>query len=720
MNKKKKQQDPFHQREAEKYEHPVASREYILSYLHEKERPVTLQHLMEHFRIESSEEKEGLRRRLKAMQRDGQLISNRRGSYALVNKMALIPGRVIGHKDGFGFLVPDDGSSDIFLPAAQMRQVFSDDRVLVRVTNENRRRREGVIVEILERKTQTIVGKFFKEGDMAFVDPDNKSVVQDVIIPVGSEGGAEHGQFVVAKIVVQPTTRRQAQGKIIEVLGDQLTPGMEVELAVRAHDIPFTWSQDVLAEAENLPAYVIESDKQNRLDLRDKAFVTIDGEDARDFDDAVYCESITRGGWVLWVAIADVSHYVQSNSALDRESQTRGNSVYFPSRVIPMLPINLSNELCSLKPQVDRLVMTCEVHVNAKGQVIKYQFHNAIIHSKARLVYDEVALMLAAQQAIPSAIASSLKSLYQLYHCLDERRKLRGAIEFETTETKIKFDDDGKIAQIVPVIRNDAHKLIEEMMLLANVCASNFLEKAKMPTLYRIHEGPDEQKLLALRDFLKAFGLRLSGGAHPTTMDYAKLIERTRKRDDAHLLQTVLLRSLRQAIYSPENKGHFGLAYDAYCHFTSPIRRYPDLLVHRAIKFFLKHREVKKFAYSIEDMQHFGEHCSMTERRADLATRDATDWLKCEYMLDKVGEEFNGVIVEVTAFGVFVELKDIYVQGLLHITALKNDYYHYDPIHHLLRGKRSGHVYRLGDGVPVLVARVNLDDREIDFELARE
>src|SRR3990167_4435093 len=367
---------------------------------------------MEHFRIESSEEKEGLRRRLKAMQRDGQLISNRRGSYALVNKMALIPGRVIGHKDGFGFLVPDDGSSDIFLPAAQMRQVFSDDRVLVRVTNENRRRREGVIVEILERKTQTIVGKFFKEGDMAFVDPDNKSVVQDVIIPVGSEGGAEHGQFVVAKIVVQPTTRRQAQGKIIEVLGDQLTPGMEVELAVRAHDIPFTWSQDVLAEAENLPAYVIESDKQNRLDLRDKAFVTIDGEDARDFDDAVYCESITRGGWVLWVAIADVSHYVQSNSALDRESQTRGNSVYFPSRVIPMLPINLSNELCSLKTQVDRLVMTCEVHVNAKGQVIKYQFHNAIIHSKARLVYDEVALMLAAQQAIPSAIASSLKSLY--------------------------------------------------------------------------------------------------------------------------------------------------------------------------------------------------------------------------------------------------------------------------------------------------------------------
>jgi len=717
LSKKKQQQDPFHKREAQNYEHPVASREYILSYLQQKERPVSMHHLMEHFHVTTPEEKEGLRRRLRAMQRDGQIISNRRGSYGLVTQMELVPGRVIGHKDGFGFLVPDDGSSDVFLPAAQMRQIFSDDRVLVRITNENRRRREGAVVEILERNTSTIVGKFFKEGGVAFVDPDNKSVVQDVIIAPGSEGGAEHGQFVVAKIVVQPTSRRQAQGKIIEVLGDQLTPGMEVELALRAHDIPFRWNKDVMAEADALPTSVPDSDKAHRVDLRNKAFVTIDGEDARDFDDAVYCEVKTTGGWVVWVAIADVSHYVATNSALDRESQSRGNSVYFPSRVIPMLPINLSNELCSLKPKVDRLVLACEMHVSAKGQVTKYQFHNALIHSHARLIYDEVALMLTGKQAIPADLKPSLKALYHLYQCLDKQRKRRGAIEFETTETKIKFGDGGKIDQIVPVVRNDAHKLIEEMMLLANVCASDFLEKANIPTLYRVHEGPDEQKLLALRDFLKAFGLRLTGGQHPATMDYAKLIERTKKRDDAHLLQTVLLRSLRQAVYSPDNKGHFGLAYDAYAHFTSPIRRYPDLLVHRAIKFLLKKSRGKPFQYTHEDMVHFGEHCSTTERRADLATRDATDWLKCEYMLDKVGEQFDGVIVDVTAFGVFVELKEVYVQGLLHITSLNNDYYHFDNVHHLLRGKRTGRVYQLGDAIRVLVARVNLDDREIDFEL---
>lgn len=720
LTKKSRHHDPHKQRETDKYTNPVASREYILEYLNEKGRPVTFENLATVFSIESPEEKEGLRRRLNAMRRDGQIISNRRGSYGLVKDMALVAGRVSGHKDGFGFLIPDEGGSDIFLPAREMRQVFSDDRVLVRVANEHKRRREGCIVEVLERNTQTIVGKYYQDAGISFVDPDNKSVVQDILIPAGNEGGAEHGQFVVAKIITQPTPRRQPQGKVIEVLGDQLTPGMEVELALRAHDLPFRWSDAVLAEADKFATEVTEAEVGDRVDLRDKAFVTIDGRDARDFDDAIYCEEAAGGGWKLWVAIADVSHYVRRDTALEAEAELRGNSVYFPSRVIPMLPVNLSNELCSLKPDVDRLVMVCEMHVNAQGSVKKYKFHNAVIHSHARLIYDDVALMLDGKSAIPEDISPSLKAVYHLYKCLVSQRKLRGAIEFETTETRIEFDDDGKIAQIVPVERNDAHKVIEEAMLLANVCTSSFLQHAGIPTLYRIHEGPDEQKLLALRDFLKAFGLRLTGGASPTAMDYAKLLERTKKRDDAHLLQTVMLRSLRQAIYSPENKGHFGLSYDAYCHFTSPIRRYPDLLVHRAIKHMLKKNRAEGFRYTEENMFEFGGHCSTTERRADLATRDATDWLKCEYMLDKVGQEFDGVIVDVTGFGVFVELKNIYVQGLLHITALKNDYYHFDPIHHALRGKHSGKDYRLGDSIRVLVARVDLDKREIDFELADE
>ncbi len=719
MVKKYRKKDPHAKREAQKYESPVPSRELVMQYLEEVVRPVTFRHLLKAFDLSSEEEHEGMRRRLIAMQRDGQIIRNRRGSYALVKCMELVSGRVVGHRDGFGFLIPDDGGESVFLAARQMRLIFSDDRVLCRVTGEDQRgRREGTIVEVLERNTKQIVGHFCKEDGVAFVDPDKKTITQTVLIPKGSTGGAKNGQIVVVKITSQPKPKRQPKGKVIEVLGDHLKPGMEVQLAIRSYDIPFVWPKAALEQAQSFSTTVSATDIAKRRDCREFAFVTIDGDDAKDFDDAVYCEPLKDQGWRLMVAIADVGHYVMPDSALDEEAQLRGNSVYFPAEVIPMLPEALSNELCSLKPKQDRLVMLCEMHIDKKGQVVDYDISEAVIHSKARLTYTEVAEILKKEHQGDPVYMPSLQNIYKLYKTLVRERKTRGAIEFETTETKIIFDDSRKINRIVPVVRNDAHRLIEEAMLLANVTVAKHLHKMKMQTLYRVHEGPEADRLDSLRDFLKVLGLRLSGGSQPSAMDYANLLKRIQQRPDKHIIQTIMLRSLRQAIYTPENAGHFGLAYDCYCHFTSPIRRYPDLLVHRALKHLLRRKKPAQFIYSEADMENLGNHCSMTERRADNATRDATDWLKCEYMQDKVGQTFAGIIADVTGFGVFVELDDIYVQGLLHITALTNDYYHYDATHRQLSGKRAGKVYRLGDPITVTVARVDLDNREIDFDLA--
>lgn len=717
MAKQYRKKDPHLKREAKNYEHPVPSREFILQHLEKAGKAVTFHELLTAFELTIDEEKEGLRRRLRAMQRDAQLIQNRRGKFALVKEMDLVSGRVQGHRDGFGFLITDDDGSDVFLPAREMRGIFSQDRVLVQVTGFDRReRREGIVVEVLERNTKTLVGRFYKEGSMAFVDPDDKAITQDIIIPTGEQGKAEHGNYVVAEIITQPHKRRQPTGRVLEILGDHLTPGVEVELSIRSHDLPFEWPSSVLREAEKFSEKLTASDIRGREDFRDLPFVTIDGADARDFDDAVYCEPRKQGGWKLYVAIADVSHYVKPNSALDQEAIERGNSVYFPSRVIPMLPEVLSNGLCSLKPKVDRLVLVCEMNVSEKGLVTRYQFHEAVIHSHARLTYTTVANWLSGEKAGDENLMPHIKNLFKLFKQLLKQKKWRGAIEFETIETRIVFGKKGKIDRIIPVQRNDAHKIIEEAMLLANVTTAHFLEKSEIPTLYRIHECPKEEKLTALRDFLKAFGMRLSGGSDPSGLDYTNLLRRIRERPDAHLLQTVMLRSLPQAIYLPENLGHFGLSYEGYTHFTSPIRRYPDLLVHRGIKHLIKK---KKYPYKLEDMEEFAKHCSVTERRADLATRDAVDWLKCDFMLDKVGKKFDGVIADVTGFGVFVELKDIYVQGLVHITALVNDYYQYDTTHHQLQGKRSGKIYRLGDPIRVLVTRVDLDQRKIDFDLAQ-
>jgi ribonuclease R len=714
--------DPYLKREARKYENPIPSREFIMETLKDEGIPMNRQALAERLGIVSEEQLEALRRRLIAMERDGQLLCNRNDNYCLVNKRDLIVGRVIGHPDGFGFLRPDDGGDDLYLSYKEMRPVFHDDRAVVRVTGLDRRNRmEGAVVEVLERNTRSVAGRLYMESGVGFVVPDSKRLSKDIIIPSSEINQAQQGQMVVAEILDQPTKRTPPIGRIFEVLGDHMGPGMETDLAIRTHSIPVDWPEAVTRQIQSLSTEVAEVDKQGRVDLRALPLVTIDGADARDFDDAVFCE-VKPKGWRLLVCIADVSHYVKPGSDLDQEARTRGNSVYFPDRVIPMLPELLSNGLCSINPQVDRLCMTCELYINKEGKITRSKFFPAVMRSHARLIYDDVAALLDGDPELCAQHADllpHLHHLYQLYHVLQSQRAERGAIDFDTTETRIEFNDLKRVERIVPVERNDAHRIIEECMLAANVAAARFLLRKKVPALYRIHEGPAEEKLTDLREFLGELGLSLPGGKKPTAGDYALLLDQVRDRADKHLIQTVLLRSLSQAVYSSDNVGHFGLSYQAYTHFTSPIRRYPDLIVHRALKHGISQAKPDEFDYPKSELQNLGEHCSSTERRADEATRDALDWLKCEYMQNKVGETFNGIITSVNSFGVFVELEEIYVDGLVHITALDNDYYHYDPVGHRLTGERTGKVLRLGDPLTIVVAKVNLDERKIDFVLAK-
>lgn len=713
--------DPYIQREAEKYEQPIASREHILQLLEHTGKPLRRTEIAEAFSIATEDQLEALRRRLRAMERDGQLLFNRSQQYCLVNNKDLIVGRVIGHADGFGFVKPDDGSDDLFLTPREMNPLLHNDRAMVRIVGIDRKgRREGAVVEILERNTHQIVGRLYKEDGFTYVVPDQKNIAQTVLIQQDGGGKAKQGQIVVAEIVEQPTKQRQPIGRIIEVLGDHLAPGMEIEMAIRSHELPHQWPDDLLQEIGALTVDVPESAKQGRTDLRQAPLVTIDGEDARDFDDAVYCQK-TPKGWKLLVAIADVSHYVMINTALDKEAQKRSTSVYFPEQVIPMLPEILSNGLCSLNPDVDRLCMVCELFIDQEGKITKSRFFEAVMRSHARLTYTEVAKILVDGDkdliAEYKTLLPHLKQLYELYKVMRVSREHRGAMDFDTQETRIIFGADRKIEKIIPTVRNDAHKLIEEFMITANMAAAKFLNAKKMPKLLRVHDGPSSDKLMNLKTFLGELGLTLGGGDKPTPLDYMALIESVKDRPDSHLIQTVLLRSMSQAVYSPELKGHFGLALDAYAHFTSPIRRYPDLLVHRAIRHCLQGNKPETFVYGFPDMITLGELCSANERRADDATRDVVSWLKCEYMMDKIGDVFPGIISAVTSFGFFVELAEIYVEGLVHISNLGQDYYHFDPTSHQLKGERTGSKFRIGDNVMVKVARVSLDDKKIDFDL---
>ena len=724
--KKKKvtrKRDPYRAREARKYKHPIPSREFIIETLEAQGAPLKFEELVQVLGIEGPKRVEALSFRIKAMLRDGQLVKNRRGGLCVVNRKDLIVGRVIAHPDGFGFVKPDDGGEDLFLSPREMRPLWHDDRVVVQVTGMDRRgRREGSVVEILERAHHHVVGRVHMDMGVGFLVPDNKRMIHRVIIPDEHLGGAREGQMVVVEILEHPTQWRQPIGKVIEVLGDHLAPGMETDVAIRAHDIPVIWPDEVEAEIAEFTEEVPESAKAGRVDLRELPLVTIDGVDSRDFDDAVYCKA-TPKGWKLLVAIADVSAYVERGSALDREAYKRGNSTYFPDRVIPMLPEVLSNGLCSLNPHVDRLCMVAELYISRQGKLVRSRFFEGVMRSAARLTYDEVAAMLydkdKALRKRHKALVPHLEELDRLYRALHKARRARGAIDFETVETRFIFNDQGKLEGIVPTVRNDAHRIIEECMLVANVAAARLLLRKKIPALYRVHEQPSEEKLKELREFLGQLGLQLGGGDKPTAKDYADLLERVKTRPDAHMIQTVLLRSMMQAVYSSENIGHFGLAFPAYTHFTSPIRRYPDLLVHRAIRHLLTEKKPETFPYSFPEMGTMGEHCSMTERRSDEATRDAADALKCEYMLDKVGEAYEGLIVSVNSFGVFVELKDLYITGLVHITQLDHDFFHFDPVAHKLVGERSGKTYQLGDSIQVVVAAVNLDERKIDLALAK-
>ncbi len=702
----------------------IPERDQIISWLREAGRPLTRKQLAEAFTITDPETRRALGRRLKAMTRDGQLIKNRRNAYGLIEKMDLIKGRIIGHPDGYGFVVPDDGGDDLYLSPKEMRSTLHDDRVLVREINVDKRgRREGKLIEVLERGNTQIVGRYYEDSGIAFVVPDNKRISQDILITGSSKLKAKPGYYVVVDVVSQPDKHRQPLGKLIEVLGEGDAVGIAVDIAIRSHDLPYEWPAAVKQQAKSVKPVIDTGEISNREDLRALPFVTIDGEDAQDFDDAVYCEK-QGSGWRLLVAIADVSHYVSGDSALDNEARLRGTSVYFPERVIPMLPEVLSNGLCSLRPEEDRLAFVCELSLDARGKLKRHNFYKATICSTARLTYTEVAAMVVARDKAArkkrDTLIEHIDNLYEVYQLLHAERVRNGLIDFSSMESRFVFDDKHEIASIELLHRNEAHRLIEEMMLVANIAAAEFLEKNEILALYRVHAKPKIEKLEEVRSLLAQLGLFLGGGDQPTAADYASLVEKIRKREDGDMLEMVLLRSMPLAVYSTINEGHFGLGFDAYAHFTSPIRRYPDLMVHRAIGHILEHGVAESYPYTQQTMLELAEHCSMTERRAEEASRDVTQRLKCLFMQDKEGEEYNGIVSSVTAFGLFVMLQDVFVEGLVHISNLPADYYHHDPITHSLTGERSGKQFQMGQACRVRVTRVDLEERKIDFELVED
>ncbi len=737
MTQKKHTKDPHAHREAKNYDNPIPSREFILSVLKDQSRPTRFNQLAQLLELETEEQQQALKFRLGAMIRDRQLSQNRRGAYLIFDDSNTITGRLSAHKDGYGFLIPDDKSDDVFLSTKEMRKAFTNDQIRVVITHTSKQGKlEGEIIEVIEHKTSTLVGKVLKDQGTYRLITENPKILISVIIDNAESFKHNKDDIVVVNITEQPAARKAPRGLITQVLGKANAPGIEIEIATRNFDIPFEWPQPVLDQLSKIKDEPTTADKNKRIDARHLPFVTIDGEDARDFDDAVYCEKKKTGGWRLYVAIADVSHYVELNTPLDHEAHLRGTSVYFPKQVIPMLPEKISNGLCSLMPEVDRLCMICEMTISANGRLSGYQFYESVMHSKARLTYNQVGQMLQEKGQKNSTlrkqyqgVVKHLDELENLYKALKIQRENRGAIDFDTVETRIIFNAQRKIESIIPIVRNDAHKLIEECMLCANVASARFMERHGLDALFRVHDGPAEKKLAALRAYLGELGLSLKGASKPQTSDYQQLINDINQRDDAALIQIMVLRSMSQAKYEPDNRGHFGLGYTAYTHFTSPIRRYPDLLTHRAIKSVIrsdtnskhvKRSETQKnltkktiYPYNEQAMLTLGEHCSMTERRADEATRDVVNWLKCDYLTQFTGHQFDGVITAVTGFGFFVELDNLYVEGLVHISQLENDYFNADLKKQRLVGEKTNKIYHLGDKISVIISKVELDERRI-------
>ena len=709
-----REKDPFLKREKQRYEHPLPSREWIIELLEQKGVPSKIEVLARELSI-TEEEYEFFERRLKAMARDGQVLINRRGAVCAADKLDLVKCRVEAHKDGFGFAVPltptKDG--DFVLYERQMRGIMHGDIVTVRPAGIDRKgRREGTVLDIVERAQSKVVGRFYMDRGVAILEAEDKRLNQSIVLEPDSVAHfkPESGQVIVGEIETYPEQNRPAVAKIIEVLGDYADSGMEIEIAVRKHHLPHQFSEACTKAAKKIPDHVRKSDLKGRVDLRDLPLVTIDGETARDFDDAVFAEKIGRN-YRLVVAIADVSHYVRPDDAIDTDAQERSTSVYFPRRVIPMLPENLSNGICSLNPDVERLCMVCDMVITYAGNIKEYRFYPAVMRSHARLTYNQVWGWISEDLDHPHK--AQIDTLHKLFKILQKKRFERGAVEFESVETQMLFDDNGKIEKIVPVVRNDAHKLIEECMLAANVCAAEFLIKNKHIALFRNHLGPTPEKLATLREQLGLLGLQLGGGDNPTPKDYAALAEQFKGRPDAELLQVMMLRSMQQAVYEPHCDGHFGLAYEAYAHFTSPIRRYPDLTVHRAIKAVLNQQTYTPN----KSWQALGVHTSFCERHADDASRDVENWLKTYYMRDKVGEIFEGKISGMTNFGLFVTLDGIHIDGLVHISDLGEDYFNFRPEIMAIEGERSGVRFNMGDKVSVRVARADLDTSKIDLTL---
>jgi len=716
--------DPYAEREASRYERPIASREAILALLEKHGELMTVEAIARALRLDAPQDFEALTRRLAAMLRDGQLMQNRRGGYGVASKLDLIRGGVIANAEGYGFLRPEEGGEDLYLSPAEMRKVLHGDRVLASVVGVDRRgRRQGAIVEVLERRSPRLVGRVVEQNGLILVTPDDRRLHQDVLITPGKDRGARSGQIVVVEITDQPTTQRGPMGRILAVLGERLTPSLVVEMAIASHDLPHEWPAAALRDAAEVEPDVSAAEIKGRVDLRKTPLVTIDGADARDFDDAVHAEP-TENGFRLLVAIADVSHYVQAGSALDEEAYNRSTSVYFPGFVVPMLPETLSNGICSLNPKVERLCMVCEMQVDRAGIVTRSKFYPAVMRSHARLTYDRVWQAIGEKDADArrelADVMPQLKHLHQLYKLLAKARQKRGAIDFESSEVDFRLGPNGEVVQLAAHERNDAHKLIEECMIAANVEAAKFLQKKRIPTPYRVHAPPPASKYEDLLEFLREFKLTLPPHGQVTPGDFSALLKKVRKRPDASLIESVLLRSQSLAVYQPDDPGHFGLGLETYTHFTSPIRRYPDLLVHRAIRHALGGGKPAEYRYSPSDMASMCLHCSNNERRADEAERDVDERYKCAWMEKHVGSEFDGIVSGVTSFGLFVELAESKISGLIHITQLPNDYYHFDATRRLLSGERRGLKFRLGDAVRVQVLRASLEDRKIDFRLVAE
>ncbi len=704
---------------------PVPSRSLVVKALSDHGTPMAYEVLFEAFAI-SKYETAGFESRLKRMIESGMLLLDRRERLSLPQKMDMVLGRVLGHAQGFGFVISDDGGDDLYLHPRQMRKVLHNDKVLAVVRRiDSRGRKEGAIVEAIVDPNKEIIGRYYRDAGAHFVTPDDPRHTQEIVIPANATLNAKNGEVVVVKITQHPIEHRHVVGKVVELVGNEFEPGMETDIAIRKHELPHKFSHAIEQELEKMGASLtsVKVDKA-RTDLRHLPLVTIDGADARDFDDAVFAEKTTTG-WRLIVAIADVSHYIKPGMALDAEAYDRGNSVYFPNWVIPMLPEALSNGICSLKPDEDRNCMVCDIRYSREGEVQQYQFYPALMFSHGRLTYNEMSQIVVDQDSDArqkrGALCKSLDQLYAFYQTLQKQRQTRGTIDFDFPEPLFLFNAEQKIEKVVERDRNPAHRIIEECMLAANVCAAKFIDKNCKGGIYRNHEGPDEESLTDLRAFLSGFGLQLNGGDEPGAEHYAQVLKAIEGQAElAPLIQVVLLRSLKQAVYGSDGVGHFALNFEQYTHFTSPIRRYPDLIVHRLIRGVLNQAATQHLGPKGKSLSQMGEHCSRTERRADEATRDVSDWLKAEFMQAYIGDEFSGKISGVKEFGLFVQLDKVFVDGLVHVTQLGNDYFHFDPNRFQMTGERTGKRFRLGDGLNVKIVSADPQSGKIDFALALE